>query len=152
MAPHQALSHTLVHLLQIGLHLCTSPRLVLSAHWYAWSSEASLNWLVVIFSCSAPDAFHFLWGLTLRFNERSLLWHLTRRIWINIKPGLCVYLFIYCNVYLAKVVLLGTDWRVCSRTTMNIRCFSFVVWRQTLSAGILPRELRNSLSSAHIQN
>lgn len=57
-----------------SLSLPLSLSLFLWAHWYAWSSEASLNWLIVIFSCSGTDAFHFLSGLSV-----TVIKHLLQR-------------------------------------------------------------------------
>ena len=83
-------------MLQTDLHLCSlcssgslslslslALSLFLSAHWYAWSSEASLNRLIVIFSCSGTDAFHFLSGLSVGVIKHLLQWHLTKRSWID---------------------------------------------------------------------
>lgn len=52
----------------------------LSAHWYAWSSEALLNWLIVIFSCTGTDAFRFLSAGVIK---HLLQWHLTKRSWTD---------------------------------------------------------------------
>lgn len=53
--------------------------LSLWAHWYAWSSEASLNWLIVIFSCTGTDASHSLAGLSAGMIKHFQEWRLTKR-------------------------------------------------------------------------
>lgn len=57
--------------------------LPLEAHWYAWSSEASLNRLIVIFSCTGTHASPSLAGLSAGMIRHLQEWRLTKRSWTD---------------------------------------------------------------------
>lgn len=53
-----------------------------------------MNWLIVIFSCGATDAFHFLSGLSVGVIKHLLQGHLTSLSWIDSKPAT------FSNIYI----------------------------------------------------